>query len=101
MSFDLSLDDLLEKHPLNAKEPAEIYKFIKVSGQYRFCPLLLPHGSLLRNKEETVEAAGTFRLAGDYWTMTDWQSSSLGIHCGPFEVEELSQLFGRPEKKLF
>lgn len=73
------------------------YKFVKVSGEYRFIEVAFygPAHRDLVSEDEEPQAAGTIMLAPDYWRMSDWYSSTLRIGCSGEEETELQQLIDR------
>lgn len=74
----------------------ELYKFIKVDGEYEFCkvtPFCKSHKEMAAGRK--VEAAGLISIWGKEVRLDDSWSSTLNIGCKDEHVEEIAKLSGR------
>jgi len=72
----------------------EFVKFVRVSGEYRFCDLYSNHSSLVKDGEKAL-SAGMISLRKGAFKFEDTYSMTLEIGVDKHDVDRLELLLGR------
>ncbi len=74
----------------------ELYKFVKIGDEYRFCKLVIDHCDIVMAEERSkVTAAGAFVVRDNGIVKGRDYSSTLKIGCNETHWEELSKLLNK------